>query len=192
MWTLLVRCPKLREDVNISSPILMLAVDGPRQYQANTQSVITGLNSIFSTNGFPRVLISDNGVQFTSKTFQRYCSTHDIKKIETEPYHTQSNGIVERMHGTLVPLIHKYCDGKKGRWPEMVQLALYFLRMTSDGSTGFSPYPIVHNWVPASPLEVLQQGWLEEELREMDMYQWVKENTEWVGAIRDKVTLSQV
>ena len=50
---------------------------------ANTQSVITGLNSIFSTNGFPRVLISDNGVQFMSKTFQRYCSAHDIKKIET-------------------------------------------------------------------------------------------------------------
>ena len=95
MWTLLVRCPKLREDVNISSPILMLAVDGSRQYQANTQSVITGLNSIFSRNGFPRVLIFDNGVQFTSKTFQRYCSTHDIKKIETAPYHPQSNGIVE-------------------------------------------------------------------------------------------------
>ena len=74
----------------------------------------------------------------------------------------------------------------------MVQLALYFLRMTPNGSTGFSPYLIVHGWEPASPLEVLLQGWLEEKLQEMDMYQWVKENTERVGAIRDKVTLSQV
>ena len=133
----------------------------------NTQSVITELNSIFSRNGFPRVLVSDNGVQFTSNTFMRYCSAHDIKKIEMAPYHPQSNGIVEQMHGTLVPFVHKYFDGK---WPEMVQLALYFLRMTPNGSTGFSPYLIVHGWEPANPLEVLQQGWLEEELREMDMY----------------------
>jgi len=62
----------------------------------------------------------------------------------------------------------------------MLQLALFFLRMTLNHSTGFSPYIVVHGWEPASPIEMLQQGWLWEELREMDVYQWVKENVEGV------------
>ena len=40
--------------------------------------------------------------------------------------------------------------------------------------------------------KVLQLGWLDENLREMDVFQWVKENVERVGNIRDKVMLSQV
>jgi len=34
---------------------------------AITQTVITGLNTIFSRNGYSRVMITDNGAQFTSK-----------------------------------------------------------------------------------------------------------------------------
>ena len=58
----------------------------------------------------------------------------------------------------------------KKKWPDILQLALYFLRMTPNSSTGFSPYMVVHGWEPASPIEVLQQGWLEEQFKELDVY----------------------
>ena len=54
----------------------------------------------------------------------KFCQIYGIGKVETPPYRPQSNGLVEQMHGTLVPLIHKHCDRTKGKWPEIVQLAL--------------------------------------------------------------------
>ena len=30
-----------------------------------------------------------------------------VVKIQTTPYRPQSNGVVERLHGTLVPMIRK-------------------------------------------------------------------------------------
>ena len=45
-----------------------------------TTQTITGLTSSFSRNGFPRVVVMDNGAQFMAKTFQRFCSRHEMKK----------------------------------------------------------------------------------------------------------------
>ena len=53
---------------------------------ATTQMIIIGLTSILSRNGFPRVLITDNGPEFTSKALHRFCSRHEINKIETASY----------------------------------------------------------------------------------------------------------
>ena len=37
--------------------------------KASTQTVVNALNTIFSRNGYPRVMVADNGSQFTSKVF---------------------------------------------------------------------------------------------------------------------------
>ena len=51
--------------------------------------------------------MTDNGSQFTSKMFGKYCHMQGTDKVETAPYKPQSNGIVEQIPGTLVPFIHK-------------------------------------------------------------------------------------
>ena len=57
--------------------------------------------------------------------------------------------------------------------------------MSPNASTGYSPYMIVHGWEPASPLEVLQQGWLDSTMKEIDIHEWVRENSERVDALTD-------
>ena len=66
--------------------------------------VAEALLDIFSRNGMPRVIISDQGVQLTGKVMQELVSMYGISKVECSPYRPQSNGIVERFHETLVPL----------------------------------------------------------------------------------------
>ena len=54
------------------------------------QIVVTHLTEIFSKNGFPGVLVSDNGPQFTSKVFASFCSKNEIHHIKTAVYSPES------------------------------------------------------------------------------------------------------
>lgn len=48
----------------------------------------------------PRI-ISDNGPQFVAKDFKEYIRITGMTHVRTSPYYPQSNGKIERWHGTL-------------------------------------------------------------------------------------------
>mgnify|MGYP002622782127 FL=1 len=48
----------------------------------------------------PRI-ISDNGPQFIAKDFKVFLRTFGLSHVRTSPYYPQSNGKLERWHGTL-------------------------------------------------------------------------------------------
>jgi putative transposase len=45
--------------------------------------------------------ITDNGKQFTGKEFQYFIVLHGLTHVRTTPHYPQSNGEVERFHGTI-------------------------------------------------------------------------------------------
>ena len=92
-------------------------------------------------------------------------SMYGISKIETSPYCPQSNGIVERLHGTLVPMLKK-CSERKTDWAQFLHLSLYALRLTPNSATGASPYLLVHGRELHSPVDLLYSGWVEDRLKE--------------------------
>lgn len=48
----------------------------------------------------PRV-ISDNGAQFTAREFKEFIRINGMTHVRTSPYYPQSNGKIERLHGTI-------------------------------------------------------------------------------------------
>ena len=46
-------------------------------------------------------LISDNGCQFTAKEFKEFIRISGMSHVRTSPYYPQSNGKLERFHGTV-------------------------------------------------------------------------------------------
>ncbi|CAI2736848.1 unnamed protein product [Schistosoma spindalis] len=66
-----------------------------------TTKTIQILTEIFSRNGIPDVIVSDNGSQFTSSQFQSFCQRLAIKHLRSPPYHPQSNGQAERFVDTF-------------------------------------------------------------------------------------------
>ena len=48
----------------------------------------------------PRI-ISDNGSQFIAKDFKEFIRISGMTHVRTSPYYPQSNGKIERWHGTL-------------------------------------------------------------------------------------------
>ena len=60
---------------------------------------------------------------------EKWFPGYGIQNIESALYCPQSNGIVERVHGTLMPMIQRCIEDKRD-WAEMVPHALFFIRMT--------------------------------------------------------------
>ena len=151
--------------------------------------VIRQLYEIFARNGFPTTLVSDNGSQFCSKQFEAFLKKNGIEHVRTSPYHPQENGVVERLHGSLNGIIAKTIE-KKGSWPDLVPMALYFIRSSPCVFSGFLPFMLKHGWEPVTPLQLLYKGWVQESLGEIDLEDQVIQNTERVHALREKVVLN--
>ena len=74
----------------------MLAYVGPNQ-TANTVAIFLyqGYISVF---GAPARLLSDRDANFMSSVIEEMCKILGIKKLQTTPYHPQTNGLVETSH----------------------------------------------------------------------------------------------
>ena len=153
-----------------------------------TKVVIKCLTEIFSRCGFPVRLTSDNGSQFVSKEFKKWLQDKEIAHSRATPYHPQGNGVVERLHRTLVA---KTVEAK-GNWAKVLPMALYFLWCTPSASTGVSPFLVTHGWEPRTNLQVLYQSWVESVLGGVDLADWILENQERVECVRDIATSNLV
>lgn len=66
-----------------------------------TKKTIECLRDCCARFGFPLVLVSDNGSQFTSYEFQRFMHRNDIKHKTSSPFKPSGNGQAESYVGTL-------------------------------------------------------------------------------------------
>ena len=81
--------------------------------------------NIITHFGIPRILISDNGLQFDSKTFRKYCCDFGITNRNSILAYPQGNGQVEAVNKVIVNGITKRLDDAKGRWVEELPHVLW-------------------------------------------------------------------
>ena len=74
--------------------------------------------NIVTRFGVPKILISDNRLQFDSKAFWRYCLKLGIVNRYSTPSYPQSNGQAEATNKSIVNGLKKRPDNSKGRWAE--------------------------------------------------------------------------
>ena len=51
-----------------------------------------------------KVIISNNGTEYTSEKFNKFCEKEGIEHQLTAPYTPQQNGVVERKNRTLMEM----------------------------------------------------------------------------------------
>ncbi|GFQ84139.1 uncharacterized protein K02A2.6 [Trichonephila clavata] len=76
-----------------------------------TKKTIECLRDSFARFGLPRVLVSDNGSQFTSYEFQRFMQRNGVKHKTSAPFKPSSNRKAERYVATLqqsLRAMHRY------------------------------------------------------------------------------------
>ena len=63
--------------------------------ETTTEATIQQLCKIFSAHGLPEQITTDNGPQFVTEQFEKFCRSRGIQHNSTAPYHPHSNGEVE-------------------------------------------------------------------------------------------------
>ena len=72
-----------------------------------TTAPISKLKQIFTAQGLPEQIVSENGLQFTASEFNDYCSLCGILYTTTAPYHPRSNAEVVRLVETFKNSVEK-------------------------------------------------------------------------------------
>ena len=80
--------------------------------------------NIVTRFGITPSLISDNGLQFDSKSFRRYCCELGITNMYSTPTYPQGNGQAEAVNKVIVRGLKKRLDDAKGRWVEELPYVL--------------------------------------------------------------------
>ncbi|XP_052749773.1 uncharacterized protein K02A2.6-like [Galleria mellonella] len=110
--------------------------------KTTTVKLCAKLDGIFTTFGLPKIIVSDNGPQFTSHEFENYCKQYGILHIRVSPYHPRSNGLAERLVRTFkTRLSASNEDGANLK--QRLRNFLFSYRNTPHSTTGKSPAQIM-------------------------------------------------
>ena len=75
--------------------------------KTNSGNIVNNCKSVFSRNGIPELLISDNGLQFISKVFLDFSNRFGFVHLTNSPHYPQGNGEAERALQTIKNLFKK-------------------------------------------------------------------------------------
>ena len=140
--------------------------------RVDNETVLEAMFEIFSRHGLPKVMLTDQGSVFTSKMTRLMCKTFDIHKVQTSPYHPQSDGALKRWHACLKGMLKKSeCDIKC--WDKQLKYLLFAYRDTPHCVTGFSPFTLLFGRDVKGPLELLSNSWLEGESEGAKVSEWL-------------------
>ena len=112
----------------------------PFLYRAKTSfwSLRDRLIDLFSIEGYPDEIVSDNGPPFQSKEFAKFLSGLGIKHTTSSPGYPHSNGFIERHIQTVKNMLSKSSNTRS------FQEVLADLRTTHIGAGLPSPAEILH------------------------------------------------
>ena len=85
--------------------------------------------------GIPHTLISDNGLQFDSKAFRRFCYDIGITNRYSTLAYPQANGRAKAVNKVIVSGLKKRLDDVKGKWVEELPHVLWTYQTTPCKST---------------------------------------------------------
>ena len=100
-------------------------------------------------------LLSDKGANFMSSVIDEMCNILNMKKLQTMPYHPQTNGLVERSHQTIMRMIGKLGKDKKADWPGHLAEIVHAYNATCSTITRYILHYLLFGQRPRLPVQIL-------------------------------------
>ena len=124
----------------------------------DARTVADALCQIFSRMGIPAEVLSDRGANFLSSVMKTLFQMLGVAHIKTSPYHPQTDGMLERFHGTLKAMLRKTCPVAKD-WDQWLPYLCFAFRDAPHSATGFSPFELLFGRDVRGPLTLLKEQW---------------------------------
>ncbi|XP_048008507.1 uncharacterized protein LOC125243078 isoform X2 [Megalobrama amblycephala] len=102
-------------------------------------------------------ILTDPGTVFVNAVLlinKNVCVMLGIKRSLCSPYHPQTNGLVERMNGTIQRALSKLVAQKLENWDEYLEAVMFGLRKKKQITTKFSPFFLMFGREALYPTEV--------------------------------------
>nr|XP_037284884.1 uncharacterized protein K02A2.6-like [Rhipicephalus microplus] len=115
-------------------------------------ATIAALRKVFTPQGLPDVIVSNNGPAFASEEYLSWLTNNGIRRMMVLPYHPASNGAAERVVQTVKDKLKK---SKGGDFQTQVARVLYQYRTTPHDVTGRAPCKLLLGRMVKTPLDVL-------------------------------------
>ncbi|KAM9976612.1 hypothetical protein ACTFIR_010454 [Dictyostelium discoideum] len=101
-------------------------------------------NLIISRHGCPKRLLSDCGTSFLNKVISSVNELFKVKKVNTSPYHPQTDGLVERFNKTIVIMLKSFTQEVHTMWDLYLDSCLFAYRISIHSSIGVSPFSMLY------------------------------------------------
>lgn len=114
--------------------------------------------------------------------------------MRANPYHPQTDGLVERFNKTLIGMLKKFVSDTGKDWDKWLPFLLFAYREVPQSSTGFSPFDLIYGHQVSGPLDVLREMWEESDpLETMNIISFVLKMREQLSTsmARDNLLKSQ-
>ena len=139
-------------------------------------SVAEAMVDVFSRIGIPYEMLTDQGSVFMGRLTKELYGLLNIDHLRAFPYNSQTDGCLHRWHGSLKHMLRK-CEDRKAQWGILLKYFLFAYRF-SHSNTGFSPFEIIFGKPARGHLYILREGWLEGEVQEIHVVEWVNKLSE--------------
>ena len=146
--------------------------------EITAERICNALLSVFTRFGFPHIILSDNGTQFTSQMTQAFTKLLDITQIFAARYHPQSNGVVERLNQTLKLMLAKVTIDKPKDWDIYLPMVLFAYRNSIHQTTNFTPSEMLFGRNPKGPLDIFADIMMDNKEKTLSPYQIVQNTQE--------------
>lgn len=101
--------------------------------------------------GIPDSILTDQGSNFLSNLFKEVCKILKTRKLQTTPYHPQTNGALERSHKTLAEYLRHYVNQDPLTWDTWLPYSIFVYNTTPHTSTTYSPHELLYGYPAKIP-----------------------------------------
>ncbi|HEY1644970.1 MAG TPA: reverse transcriptase domain-containing protein, partial [Candidatus Saccharimonadales bacterium] len=116
------------------------------------------IDEIVCRYGAPKLLLSDQGKNFVGGLAQEIWKMLNIKKIQTTPYHPQTNGRTERFNHTLTTMLSMYVNENQKDWDQFLNYVMFAYRTSIHSLLNESPYYLLFGRNPITPFDAMISG----------------------------------
>ncbi|MBW0496575.1 hypothetical protein O181_036290 [Austropuccinia psidii MF-1] len=126
-------------------------------------------NNIISTCGVPKINISDRDPKFTSEFWTNLYEMLGTKLSFSTAYHSQTDGLVERMIQTMEDILRRFCaygiqykdhEGYTHYWVTLLPAVQLAYNTSQHSATGKTPALVEKGWNPLLPVDHLKKNLL--------------------------------
>ncbi|GAU48525.1 hypothetical protein TSUD_243030 [Trifolium subterraneum] len=142
--------------------------------------------------GIPQAVVTDNGTQFTDKTFRGFLTKINTKHHFTSVEHPQTNGQAEAANRVILRELRRRLGDAKKQWVEELPHVLWAYRTTPHSTTGETPFRLAYGTEAVIPVEIGEssrrtEAPLDEEMNDEAM----REELDLVEEIRTAASLKE-